>query len=113
MMCRQGPGRIPRPYLAGEGSAGRGNSGTGQTIEQFWRRSDRTRLPRGASAAWCDFLPRERCVVKEVAPGSARSEEHTSELQSRFDLVCRLLLEKKKEKRNRLISEKHTKHDTM
>src|SRR5699024_12037939 len=28
-----------------------------------------------------------------------RSEEHTSELQSRFDLVCRLLLEKKKQKR--------------
>src|SRR5437868_13874400 len=26
-----------------------------------------------------------------------RSEEHTSELQSRFDLVCRLLLEKKKD----------------
>src|SRR5699024_12304906 len=31
-------------------------------------------------------------------PVNARSEEHTSELQSRFDLVCRLLLEKKKEK---------------
>src|SRR5699024_12773663 len=30
-------------------------------------------------------------VAKEL-----RSEEHTSELQSRFDLVCRLLLEKKK-----------------
>src|SRR5699024_12040859 len=28
--------------------------------------------------------------------GPGRSEEHTSELQSRFDLVCRLLLEKKK-----------------
>src|SRR5699024_12878043 len=28
--------------------------------------------------------------------GAIRSEEHTSELQSRFDLVCRLLLEKKK-----------------
>src|SRR5438067_10329697 len=28
--------------------------------------------------------------------GDLRSEEHTSELQSRFDLVCRLLLEKKK-----------------
>src|SRR5207249_8048933 len=28
--------------------------------------------------------------------GQLRSEEHTSELQSRFDLVCRLLLEKKK-----------------
>src|SRR5207249_9583089 len=29
-------------------------------------------------------------------PKAERSEEHTSELQSRFDLVCRLLLEKKK-----------------
>src|SRR5699024_2811108 len=29
-----------------------------------------------------------------------RSEEHTSELQSRFDLVCRLLLEKKKKKKD-------------
>src|SRR5699024_11342642 len=29
---------------------------------------------------------------------SGRSEEHTSELQSRFDLVCRLLLEKKKDR---------------
>src|SRR5437868_10993239 len=29
---------------------------------------------------------------------TTRSEEHTSELQSRFDLVCRLLLEKKKKK---------------
>src|SRR5699024_11648676 len=31
-------------------------------------------------------------------PQVGRSEEHTSELQSRFDLVCRLLLEKKNEK---------------
>src|SRR5690606_39313026 len=31
-------------------------------------------------------------------PGEARSEEHTSELQSRENLVCRLLLEKKKNK---------------
>src|SRR5699024_8968560 len=34
----------------------------------------------------------------EFAPEQSRSEEHTSELQSRFDLVCRLLLEKKKKK---------------
>src|SRR5207249_12104293 len=34
----------------------------------------------------------------ELGPVQARSEEHTSELQSRFDLVCRLLLEKKKKK---------------
>src|SRR5207249_5285736 len=31
-------------------------------------------------------------------PKLGRSEEHTSELQSRFDLVCRLLLEKKKKR---------------
>src|SRR2546429_6507778 len=42
-------------------------------------------------------------VVHEVGhqfaqqPAVARSEEHTSELQSRLHLVCRLLLEKKKE----------------
>src|SRR5699024_11625934 len=37
----------------------------------------------------CGQLPMTRAK-------SLRSEEHTSELQSRFDLVCRLLLEKKK-----------------
>src|SRR5690349_23447304 len=34
-------------------------------------------------------------------PNQLRSEEHTSELQSRRDLVCRLLLEKKKQKNRR------------
>src|SRR5699024_12829340 len=34
---------------------------------------------------------------RRAGAGTSRSEEHTSELQSRFDLVCRLLLEKKKE----------------
>src|SRR5207249_12069810 len=38
------------------------------------------------------------CATSPYRPmqASVRSEEHTSELQSRFDLVCRLLLEKKK-----------------
>src|SRR5699024_12216254 len=35
-------------------------------------------------------------VMTKIADELGRSEEHTSELQSRFDLVCRLLLEKKK-----------------
>src|SRR3712207_8997319 len=35
-------------------------------------------------------------VTRKVASGQTRSEEHTSELQSRQYLVCRLLLEKKK-----------------
>src|SRR2546428_7281550 len=36
----------------------------------------------------------------QAARRNRRSEEHTSELQSRSDLVCRLLLEKKKKKHN-------------
>src|SRR5699024_11835584 len=39
-----------------------------------------------------------------------RSEEHTSELQSRFDLVCRLLLEKKK---NHLCDRKQIENTTV
>src|SRR5438105_10585518 len=40
--------------------------------------------------------------VEDILLGlETRSEEHTSELQSRVDLVCRLLLEKKKEITNR------------
>src|SRR5437016_10237087 len=41
-----------------------------------------------------------------------RSEEHTSELQSLTNLVCRLLLEKKKKKENKTQNQKkkHTKH---
>src|SRR5699024_12517164 len=38
----------------------------------------------------------EGSVIATIATDNERSEEHTSELQSRFDLVCRLLLEKKK-----------------
>src|SRR5436190_18618754 len=38
---------------------------------------------------------------------SARSEEHTSELQSHSDLVCRLLLEKKKKKTQSLVGYKY------
>src|SRR5437868_9571862 len=48
-----------------------------------------------------------RPVRVESTPGLKfnlpRSEEHTSELQSRFDIVCRLLLEKKNSIRTRLI----------
>src|SRR5437588_6489390 len=43
-------------------------------------------------------LARERARARKPA---ARSEEHTSELQSHSDLVCRLLLEKKKKNSNK------------
>src|SRR2546422_3943867 len=41
---------------------------------------------------------RGRRIVDLIAQRRRRSEEHTSELQSRLHLVCRLLLEKKKTK---------------
>src|SRR3712207_7363090 len=48
-----------------------------------------TRRTRASSAPW----PRWGCLGQD----GSRSEEHTSELQSRQYLVCRLLLEKKKQ----------------
>src|SRR5206468_10960347 len=69
------------------------------------RSSDLERLgPNGRIDAHQDVesgrrsgLPAQPSLPCQVGQ-SARSEEHTSELQSRSDLVCRLLLEKKKEK---------------
>src|SRR5438067_8671470 len=42
----------------------------------------------------CALIARSAAAIRNRS--GTRSEEHTSELQSRFDLVCRLLLEKKK-----------------
>src|SRR6266536_5417109 len=52
-----------------------------------------TTLFRSSGGRWRWSTPPPACPA-------ARSEEHTSELQSRVDLVCRLLLEKKKKIRN-------------
>src|SRR2546422_5796906 len=68
--------------------------------------------PRPASAQAAETRPRRsrqrRCrrgrrtsIVRR--PRRQRSEEHTSELQSRLHLVCRLLLEKKKKKKNTVL----------
>src|SRR5256884_2605829 len=58
-------------------------------------------LTRALSAGSC-FIDRPYCAASPQASHRAcpalRSEEHTSELQSRLHLVCRLLLEKKKTK---------------
>src|SRR5437868_9788951 len=52
-------------------------------------------LPSGTLAARIHEGLGSRAALR-ITSQVARSEEHTSELQSRFDLVCRLLLEKKK-----------------
>src|SRR3712207_7579550 len=72
------------------------------------RRRARRRWPRrglaracpkpGCQMRWCSVAKRAAAAL-ELAP---RSEEHTSELQSRQYLVCRLLLEKKKNTVSRL-----------
>src|SRR2546422_8471233 len=46
--------------------------------------------------------PRSSARLRENIRISSRSEEHTSELQSRLHLVCRLLLEKKKKKKQQI-----------
>src|SRR5688572_14606429 len=48
------------------------------------------------AAAFGDVEALHRVDLREGFPAAARSEEHTSELQSQSNLVCRLLLEKKK-----------------
>src|SRR5436309_12623949 len=52
---------------------------------------------------------RDRARLRRGLRAAPRSEEHTSELQSRENLVCRLLLEKKKKK---IIRQKNKKQNT-
>src|SRR3989440_9038850 len=52
---------------------------------------------RGGSTGWTCRQATGRYRPSAGRKRSSRSEEHTSELQSRSDLVCRLLLEKKKQ----------------
>src|SRR5882762_10836680 len=65
-----------------------------------------TTLFRSCSRS-CVFRRQSAC--SERAP-AARSEEHTSELQSHLNLVCRLLLEKKKTTKNKVPPAKKNKH---
>src|SRR5699024_11486074 len=54
-----------------------------------------SRIPVIGLGAYSEFVIQAQRELRHQQ-GYDRSEEHTSELQSRFDLVCRLLLEKKK-----------------
>src|SRR5690349_22688542 len=59
-----------------------------------FRRFDRATTRSGRTPT--SSSSRIRVVIVDAPTITTRSEEHTSELQSRRDLVCRLLLEKKK-----------------
>src|SRR5438874_7116178 len=71
----------------------------------LFRSGGRGRARVGGLALLPSFLTLSDSVLNCSASensAKARSEEHTSELQSRRDLVCRLLLEKKKKKRHQI-----------
>src|SRR5216684_7410483 len=105
--------RMPMTEPASSGSAfwpstSSSNAGTSRLS------SDATRgAPALASAPGTAGQSRDDRSMKQATPpgqwvpplprrvGGKRSEEHTSELQSRLHLVCRLLLEKKKKKKNK------------
>src|SRR5438067_9194380 len=92
---------LPTPLQSGEGEVG--SSGR----EQFRRVQSKfstamshtwegTKDKAGRARERTEYFVRENPVPTILGALGLRSEEHTSELQSRFDLVCRLLLEKKK-----------------
>src|SRR5437868_11547825 len=60
-----------------------------------------------------DFVQALKLICERHGISFSRSEEHTSELQSRFDLVCRLLLEKKKRKDNQIVHMYNRLHTTL
>src|SRR2546429_7191513 len=68
-----------------------------------WRRLSARRPHRGTDVSWLPTATARQRGGRGTRDGPgrarvrARSEEHTSELQSRLHLVCRLLLEKKKQ----------------
>src|SRR2546427_5424313 len=71
--------------------------------------ADQKDLATSSSAPARRTWPDDSCesVVRCQAASTARSEEHTSELQSQSNLVCRLLLEKKKHRTRRLRAARH------
>src|SRR5215208_3067589 len=83
---RRRKGRWPTP-------TGRSNPPSSPPFMRW--RAPPPRAPRGAAGAALRHAP---CLASARAAPD-RSEEHTSELQSRGHLVCRLLLEKKKKKK--------------
>src|SRR5882672_8803531 len=103
-------GSAPLKAAGGSGSTSRirgshAKSPSGLAGIPLWHSKARV---RSASGTWqnttCRCPATSSCTLKLPAHCSARenharSEEHTSELQSHSDLVCRLLLEKKKAER--------------
>src|SRR2546430_10971074 len=59
-----------------------------------------SQIPNAINTGWLCITARTCLIASRLAGSEERSEEHTSELQSQSNLVCRLLLEKKKNRQN-------------
>src|SRR2546430_8815851 len=86
-MIRRPPRSTLFPYTTLFRSAPRTAGPANITIEHFRFSSEALTIPAGTTVTW---------VNHDTEIHTVRSEEHTSELQSQSNLVCRLLLEKKK-----------------
>src|SRR3712207_7095802 len=97
--------RPPRSTLFPYTTLFRSRNGQNQT---HFIQNQRIVPPAEVSASRCCGLSytckRPNCITYKLCTHHKRSEEHTSELQSRQYLVCRLLLEKKKHITSSIIS---------
>src|SRR5688572_32339269 len=102
-MIRRPPRSTLFPYTTlfrSEGAEADGGHGLGRALGAWAPRlAHRVLGDGGGDARRAARDPRRRQRPDLPAPRE-RSEEHTSELQSQSNLVCRLLLEKKKKKKN-------------
>src|SRR6266568_1387487 len=94
-----GPGAPPR-YCGRTVAEDRGEHGTAEVTRTALTAFRRRQELAGADPGSDNGRPLTTAITRAAAIRddvlAARSEEHTSELQSQFHLVCRLLLEKKK-----------------
>src|SRR3712207_6949737 len=87
--------RVPMPSHTQPVAAGESAASDSSTIENHVKPAATTAFSSGADAQSLPRRPVQSPGSTPAAAQSIRSEEHTSELQSRQYLVCRLLLEKK------------------
>src|SRR5688572_32771629 len=66
-----------------------------------------------SSAGACGWRASSGKAAPSISPCPSRSEEHTSELQSQSNLVCRLLLEKKKKNKQTQNNQLHNTHNAF
>src|SRR5690606_40865837 len=99
-LIRRPPTSTLFPYTTLFRSRRRGGAGVrgdrGRAVAAGRRRP--RRVPQGPRPGRARPEPGDPRRLQAAGPADLRSEEHTSELQSRENLVCRLLLEKKKKK---------------